>query len=57
MTTFTTIIGLIPLLLSSGIGSEIQKPLVVVVSGGLFFSLFTTLLLMPVVYKKMYKKN
>jgi cobalt-zinc-cadmium resistance protein CzcA len=55
MTTFTTIIGLIPLLLSSGIGSEIQKPLVVVVSGGIFFSLFTTLLLMPVVYKKFYK--
>lgn len=53
MTKFTTIIGLFPLLFSSGIGSEIQKPLVIVVIGGIFFSIFTTLLLMPVVYKKL----
>ena len=56
MTKFTTIIGLFPLLFSSGIGSEIQKPLVVVVIGGIFFSIFTTLLLMPVMYKKFYRK-
>ena len=55
MTKFTTIIGLFPLLFSVGIGSEIQKPLVVVVIGGIFFSIFTTLLLMPVMYKKFYK--
>jgi len=55
MTKFTTIIGLFPLLFSSGIGSEIQKPLVVVVIGGIFFSIFTTLLLMPVMYKKFYR--
>jgi heavy metal efflux system protein len=55
MTKFTTIIGLFPLLLSAGIGSEIQKPLVIVVIGGIFFSIFTTLLLMPVTYKKFYK--
>ena len=55
MTKFTTIIGLFPLLFSIGIGSEIQKPLVIVVIGGIFFSIFTTLLLMPVVYKKIYK--
>ena len=56
MTKFTTIIGLFPLLFSTGIGSEIQKPLVVVVIGGIFFSIFTTLLLMPVMYKKFYRK-
>ncbi len=56
MTKFTTIIGLFPLLFSVGIGSEIQKPLVIVVIGGIFFSIFTTLLLMPVTYKKLYKK-
>jgi len=56
MTKFTTIIGLFPLLFSAGIGSEIQKPLVVVVIGGIFFSIFTTLLLMPVMYKKFYRK-
>jgi cobalt-zinc-cadmium resistance protein CzcA len=55
MTQFTTIIGLVPLLFSVGIGSEIQKPLVIVVIGGIFFSIFTTLLLMPVIYKKFYK--
>lgn len=55
MTKFTTIIGLFPLLFSTGIGSEIQKPLVIVVIGGIFFSIFTTLLLMPVTYKKFYR--
>ncbi len=57
MTKFTTIIGLFPLLFTSGIGSEIQKPLVVVVIGGIFFSIFTTLLLMPVTYRKLYYKK
>ena len=55
MTKFTTIIGLFPLLFSLGIGSEIQRPLVIVVIGGIFFSIFTTLLLMPVIYKKLYR--
>jgi len=55
MTKFTTIIGLVPLLFSTGIGSEIQKPLAIVVLGGIFFSIFTTLLLMPVAYKKFYR--
>jgi cobalt-zinc-cadmium resistance protein CzcA len=54
MTKFTTIIGLFPLLFTIGIGSEIQRPLVIVVIGGIFFSIFTTLLLMPVIYKKLY---
>jgi len=57
MTKFTTIIGLFPLLFSTGIGSEIQKPLVFVVIGGIFFSIFTTLLLMPVTYRKFYKRE
>jgi len=57
MTKFTTIVGLFPLLFSTGIGSEIQKPLVIVVIGGIFFSIFTTLILMPIVYKKMNSDN
>lgn len=57
MTKFTTIIGLCPLLFSIGLGSEIQRPLVIVVIGGIFFSIFTTLLLMPVIYKKLYKSR
>lgn len=56
MTKFTTIIGLFPLLFATGIGSEIQKPLVIVVIGGIIFSIFTTLLLMPITFRKLYKK-
>ncbi len=48
MTKFTTIIGLLPLIVSSGVGSEIQRPLALVVMGGIFFSIFTTLLLLPI---------
>ncbi len=45
MTAFTTIVGLIPLLLSTGIGSEVQRPLAIVVVFGLISSTFLTLLL------------
>lgn len=52
MTKFTTIIGLLPLLVSSGVGSEIQRPLALVVMGGLVFSIFTTLLLLPIMLRR-----
>ena len=51
MTATTTALGLIPLLLSSGTGSEVQKPLAVVVIGGLVSSTFLTLLVLPSIYK------
>ncbi len=51
MTAFTTILGLIPLLLSSGIGSEVQRPLAVVVVSGLFTSTILTLLVLPSLYE------
>ena len=57
MTKFTTMIGLVPLLFSTGIGSEIQRPLVIVVMGGIFFSIFTTLLLLPVTWRLMHGRN
>ncbi len=50
MTSFTTILGMIPLALSSGIGSEIWAPLAVTMIGGLLFSTLITLILVPVVY-------
>ncbi len=50
MTSFTTILGMIPLSLSSGIGSEIWAPLAVTMIGGLLFSTLITLILVPVVY-------
>ncbi len=51
MTTLTTILGLIPLLISDGAGSEIQRPLAVVVITGLFSSTALTLLVIPSLYK------
>jgi cobalt-zinc-cadmium resistance protein CzcA len=50
MTAGTTILGLVPLLLSSGMGSEVQRPLAVVVVFGLISSTFLTLLLIPALY-------
>jgi cobalt-zinc-cadmium resistance protein CzcA len=44
--------GLIPLLFATGPGSEIQKPLAIVVIGGLVSSTALTLLLLPLVYER-----
>lgn len=49
MTAATTILGLLPLLLSRGIGSEIQRPLSIVVVFGLASSTLLTLFLLPAV--------
>ena len=51
MTAITSSLGLIPLLLSSGTGSEVQRPLATVVIGGLFTSTVLTLLVVPALYK------
>ncbi len=50
MTALTTILGLLPLLLSTGIGSEVQRPLAIVVVFGLATSTALTLFVMPVSY-------
>lgn len=51
MTAILTILGLVPLLLASGPGSEVQKPLAVVVVGGTISSTILTLLLLPAMYR------
>ncbi|MBU8923360.1 MAG: CusA/CzcA family heavy metal efflux RND transporter [Bacteroidales bacterium] len=51
MTTVTTALGLLPLVLSSGTGSEVQRPLAIVVIGGLISSTFLTLIVLPVLYE------
>ena len=51
MTALTTALGLIPLLFSSGTGSEVQRPLATVVIGGLITSTILTLLVIPALYK------
>ena len=51
MTALTTTLGLFPLLLATGTGSEIQRPLATVVVGGLVTSTVLTLLVIPAFYK------
>ena len=51
MTTLTTIFGLLPLLLATGVGAEIQRPLATVVVGGLATSTVVTLLVLPLIYE------
>ena len=52
MTAVITILGMIPLLFSTGPGSEIQRPLAIVVVGGIITSTLLTLLLLPKLYEK-----
>jgi heavy metal efflux system protein len=51
MTALVALLGLVPLALSTGIGSEVQRPLAVVVIGGLVSSTFLTLVVLPVLYQ------
>ncbi|NCT94812.1 MAG: efflux RND transporter permease subunit [Chitinophagaceae bacterium] len=55
MTAMMAAIGLLPAALSTGIGSETQKPLAIVVIGGLITSTLLTLLIMPVVYSMVHR--
>lgn len=50
MTAMTTVLGLLPILLSTGIGSEVQRPLATVVVYGLTTSTLLTLFVVPAVY-------
>jgi HAE1 family hydrophobic/amphiphilic exporter-1 len=50
MTSATTILGMLPLAMSKGSGSELWSPMGIAVIGGLIFSTFVTLVLVPVVY-------
>ncbi|MEJ6473227.1 CusA/CzcA family heavy metal efflux RND transporter [Pseudoalteromonas piscicida] len=50
MTAFTSALGLIPMLLSSGVGAEIQRPLASVIVGGLLTSTLLTLFVLPALY-------
>jgi len=50
MTALLAMLGLLPMALSSAIGSETQKPLAVVVIGGLISATFLTLIVLPTLY-------
>jgi multidrug efflux pump len=50
MTSFSTIFGVLPIALGLGAGAESRRPLGLAVVGGMFFSTFLTLVLVPVLY-------
>lgn len=50
MTAFTTVLGMVPMALSQGEGSEMWQPLGIVVIGGLLVSTIVTLIIVPIFY-------
>lgn len=52
MTASITAFGLLPVLFATGPGSEIQKPLAIVVTGGLITSTLLTLIMLPILYRR-----
>jgi len=57
MTAFTTLLGMLPMALSKGEGSEMWHPLGIVVIGGLLVSTFITLIIVPVAYALVSRGN
>ncbi|MET0935631.1 MAG: CusA/CzcA family heavy metal efflux RND transporter [Luteibacter sp.] len=57
MTASVAILGLLPMLVSSGVGAETQRPLATVVVGGLLTSTLLTLILLPVLYDWMEQRR
>ena len=55
MTALMAIFGLLPAAISTGIGSETQKPLAIVIVGGLVSATLLTLLIFPVIVHRMYR--
>ena len=57
MTASVAILGLVPMLVSTGVGAEVQRPLATVVVGGLLTSTFLTLVLLPMIYEWMEERR
>ncbi len=57
MTSLTTILGMLPLAMSTGSGSEIWSPMGIAVIGGLIFSTIVTLILVPIIYHIMFRRS
>jgi len=51
MTALIAALGMLPMALSHGIGSEVQRPLARVIVGGMMSAVFLTLLVLPVLYE------
>ena len=57
MTALTSSLGLVPLLFATGVGSEIQRPLAIVVVNGLVSSTLLTLIILPILYGWAYREK
>ncbi len=57
MTSFTTVLGMLPLAIGSGAGSETWQPMGIAVIGGLTFSTILTLFVVPVLYAIMVNRS
>ncbi len=57
MTALVALLGLVPLAFANGIGSEVQRPLAIVVIGGLVSSTLLTLIMLPVLYQWMERRS
>ena len=57
MTALTTMLGLIPLALGIGEGTEMNQPMAIVVIGGLFTSTLLTLFIVPIIYSLIDKET
>ena len=57
MTTLTTVMGMVPLAIGFGEGSEMLQPLAIVIVWGLSFSMLVSLVLVPSVYRLLHMRN
>jgi HAE1 family hydrophobic/amphiphilic exporter-1 len=57
MTTLTTILGMLPMALSKGMGKEMYSPLGVTIIGGLLVSALVSLILIPAIYTSINEKS
>jgi len=57
MTATTTLLGLVPLVFAQGPGAEVQRPLAIVVIGGLVTSTILTMIVLPILYQWMMRKR
>ncbi|MCB9643844.1 MAG: efflux RND transporter permease subunit [Myxococcales bacterium] len=57
MTTLTTVLGLFPLALGLGEGSELRRPMAITIMAGLLFSTILTLVVIPVIYRLVFLRK
>ena len=57
MTSITTILGLLPASIATGIGSDIQRPLATVIVYGLLFSTLISMFVLPILYYLIERRN